>query len=157
EDADRTDVPWRNSSFTHHELDFSTVARTDVPYATRILVRRPVDGARCNRVVYIEPLHVLRDRGVGWRTSRAWIMRTGAVWIGLTASSGWYDKQHGALGGVAYLRESDPERYGSLTLDDGEASLWPLLRSSSDGSDLAGLMSDVDWKGETYNVAFARV
>jgi hypothetical protein len=129
----------------------------NIPYATRILVRRPADSGRFNGVVYVEPLHVYGDTGfVGWNMSREWIMRTGAAWIGVTASAGASHNGH-PIGGLSFLQANNPQRYGHLRLDKAEASQWPLLNAPEAPVDMATVMTAVDWTGATYSEAFARI
>jgi hypothetical protein len=154
---DRRTTPWRRCAFAHHELDYGALARSDVPYATRVLVRAPTDPARFNGVVYFEPLHVHGDTGfVGWNMSHEWIMRTGGAWVGVTASAGVSHNGH-PIGGLSYLQASNPQRYGRLRLDEGEASQWPLLNTPDGPVDMAAVMAAVDWTGTNYSEAFARI
>jgi hypothetical protein len=63
----------------------AAIPRThDVPYCTRVLLRRPADPARFSGVIQVEPLHPDLDSGLTWRALHPWITRTGAAWAGLT-------------------------------------------------------------------------
>ncbi|WP_431874743.1 alpha/beta hydrolase domain-containing protein [Amycolatopsis sacchari] len=80
---------------------------SEVPYTTRILVRRPVDPARFNGVVQAEPLHPEYDTAPTWRALHPWILRTGAAWVGITQEPRMAE---------SLRTEFDPGRYGSLSI-----------------------------------------
>ncbi|MFD2415144.1 alpha/beta hydrolase domain-containing protein [Amycolatopsis pigmentata] len=83
------------------------VPDADVPYTTRILVRRPVDEARFDGVVQAEPLHPEYDTAISWRVLHPWIMRTGAAWVGITQEPRIAE---------SLRAEFDPARYGRLSI-----------------------------------------
>jgi hypothetical protein len=56
----------------------------DVPYITRILVRRPADPARFNGTVVIEPFSWFGERGAGWILTRDYLLREGYAYVGYT-------------------------------------------------------------------------
>lgn len=76
------------------------------PFATRILVRRPVDPARFNGCVIVEWLNVTTgsDVEILWCSVRELLLREGYGWVGLTAQPL----------GVAAMQRWDPARYGEL-------------------------------------------
>ena len=68
--------------------DNKAVVRTpDVPYGTRVLVRRPIDPRRMSGTVIVEPLNPsnLFDLNIGWALSGDQFMRNGDVWVGFTS------------------------------------------------------------------------
>jgi Alpha/beta hydrolase domain len=84
------------------------VVRTpDVPYTTRVLVRRPARRTRFSGNVVVEMLNPsnLFDLNIGWALSHEQFMRNGDVWVGITAKPI----------AVAALKAFDPLRYGSLS------------------------------------------
>ena len=84
------------------------VVRTpDVPYTTRVLVRRPAKRTRFSGNVIVEMLNPsnLFDLNIGWALSHQQFMRNGDVWVGITAKPI----------AVAALKAFDPQRYGSLS------------------------------------------
>lgn len=85
-------------------------ARADVPYTTRVLVRRPADPARFSGVLQAEPLHPEFDTGLTWRSLHPWILRTGGAWVGITQ-----DPRIAA----SMRDEFDPQRYGRLSIPAG--------------------------------------
>ncbi len=56
----------------------------DPPYVTRILVRRPIDPARFNGTVIIEPFSWFGERGAGWILTRDYLLRKGYAYVGYT-------------------------------------------------------------------------
>jgi len=78
---------------------------TTAPYRTRVLVRRPKDPARFNGVVEVEWLNVSGglDAAPDWGLGNAELLRSGSVWVGVSAQSV----------GVNSLK-NDPARYGTL-------------------------------------------
>lgn len=83
-----------------------TLAR-GLPYATRMLVRRPVDPRKFSGMVVVELLDAGEqyDRAPLWGLSARHFLRRGDVWIGLTVRPA----------AVASLRRFDPVRYGGLS------------------------------------------
>ncbi len=89
-------------------------------YATRMLVRRPVDPERCNGTVYVEWLNVSGgvDIDAAWMHNSEELLRSGYVWVGVSA------QRAGVLGppvipGLSRpLTEWDAERYGTRSIPD---------------------------------------
>lgn len=95
------------SEWTYDRQGVAVPAASAVGYTTRVLVRRPADPARFNGVVQIEPLHPSFDLALTWRAIHPWIMRTGAVWVGVTQDA----RFAACLSTVV-----DPERYAAITV-----------------------------------------
>jgi hypothetical protein len=89
-------------------------------YATRLLVRRPTDPERCNGTVYVEWQNVSGglDIDAGWMHNHEELLRSGFVWVGVSA------QRAGVLGppvipGLSCpLADWDPERYGTRAIPD---------------------------------------
>lgn len=98
--------------------DGRIVARPDAEaaYRTRLLIYRPIDPARFNGTVYVEWLNVSGglDSAPDWITGHTEMIRSGAVWVGVSAQSVGIE---GGGGGVVSLplKVVNPARYGSLT------------------------------------------
>ena len=56
----------------------------NVPYITRILVRRPKDPARFNGTVVIEPFTWIGERGAGWILTKDYLIRNGYADVAYT-------------------------------------------------------------------------
>lgn len=84
------------------------VVRTpDVPYTTRVLVRRPASRDAFSGNVVVEMLNPsnLYDLNIGWALSHGQFLRQGDVWVGITVKPVT----------VASLKTFDPERYAPLS------------------------------------------
>jgi hypothetical protein len=83
-----------------------TVRTADVPYATRMLLRRPTDRRKFSGVVVVELLDAseLYDRAPLWGLSWQQFLRRGDAWVGITVHPG----------ALAALRKFDPVRYAAL-------------------------------------------
>jgi hypothetical protein len=84
------------------------VVRTpDVPYTTRILVRRPARASRFSGNVVVELLNPSNrfDLNIGWAMAHRQMVRNGDAWVGIT----------GKPIAVLALKKFDPVRYGSLS------------------------------------------
>lgn len=88
-----------------------TQVATDVPYTTRVVVRRPVDARRFNGTALVEWQNVTAgyDLDALWNADS--ITRDGYAWIGVSAQRV----------GVDQLRGWSPTRYGRLDVTGGGA------------------------------------
>ena len=84
------------------------IAKSAVPYTTRMLVRRPQSAADFNGMVVIEWLNntAFMDVDVIWAQSHKELIRSGYAWIGLSTQTL----------GVNALKAWDEERYETLRL-----------------------------------------
>lgn len=85
-------------------------------YKTRIVVRQPEDPADFNGTVFVEWLNVTAglDTPPDWSYAKVEIMRSGAIWVGVSAQRVGIEGGGNPLGEVRVLKKADPERYGSL-------------------------------------------
>lgn len=85
----------------------AVVRVADAPYTTRVLVRRPANRARFNGLVIVEMLNPsnLFDLNLGWAISHKELVRTGGVWVGITAKPV----------SMVTLKTFNPTRYASLS------------------------------------------
>jgi hypothetical protein len=83
-----------------------SVHATEVPYATRILVRRPTDPRKFSGMVVVELLDDsdLYDRAPLWGLSWREFVRRGDAWVGVTVTPA----------AIAALRRFDSVRYSAL-------------------------------------------
>jgi len=84
-----------------------TVRAANLPYTTRILVRRPTDARKASGMVIVELLDAgdLYDRAPLWGLSAQQFLRRGDVWVGVTVRPA----------AAAALRRFDPVRYGDVS------------------------------------------
>ena len=106
---------------TGAEGKWSVTPTTSATYKTRMLVRRPVDSAKFNGTVVVEWLNVSagQDSDPDWGFSHEEIMRSGGVWVGVSAQSAGVGNGAGMkLQFPGFnpqpLKKWDPERYDSL-------------------------------------------
>jgi hypothetical protein len=126
------------------------VLRPQVPFVTRILVRRPIDPARATGSVVIEPLHPSGDMASAWTRTGRMITREGWSWVGVTQD----------VAGLAATKASDPERYRQLDIPavglgfDLVAQVASWLRTRS----VEGLVLEhLFMTGASYTGTFQRV
>lgn len=82
---------------------------TDVPYTTRVVVRRPADPRRYNGTALVEWQNVTAGYDLDALWNAEAITRAGYAWVGVSAQRV----------GVDQLREWSPARYGSLDVTGG--------------------------------------
>jgi hypothetical protein len=84
-------------------------------YHSRLIVRRPADPTKFNGTVIVEWFNVSggADGGPDWMMTHRQIMRSGAAWVGVSAQQVGIDGG-GFMGTGVGLRESNPDRYGTL-------------------------------------------
>jgi hypothetical protein len=84
----------------------AVIRTADVPYTTRVLVRRPKSAAAFSGRVIVEMLNPsnLFDLNIGWAIHHDEIVRQGDAWVGITAKPIV----------VATLKTFDPIRYAPL-------------------------------------------
>lgn len=86
----------------------AVVRTANVPYVTRVLVRRPADRARFSGTVIVEMLNPsnLFDLNLAWAVSGKQIVRSGDAWVGITAKPV----------SIATLKTFNPARYAALAM-----------------------------------------
>jgi Alpha/beta hydrolase domain len=89
----------------------------EVPYTTRVLVRKPADPSRSSGVVQLEPLHPSMDRDLTWRAIHPWIIRNGHAWVGVTQAP---------VMARTLSQTVDSERYGQLSIRDSGLA-WEIV------------------------------
>jgi len=86
-------------------------------YKTRLVVYRPTDAAKFNGTVIVEWLNVSGgvDAAAAWLTDHIQMVRSGTVYVGVSAQAGGIGGVPGSLGGATGgVKAADPARYGSL-------------------------------------------
>ena len=94
-----------------------TAVAVDVPYRTRIVVRRPADDRDFNGTVLLEWQNVTAGYDLDALWSPDHMMRSGYAWVGVSAQRV----------GVNQLRTWSPARYGSLDVTGGGAFVTDQL------------------------------
>lgn len=96
----------------HRDAGGTAVPGPELPFRTRVLVRRPADPAAASGFVQVEPLHPDLDSALVWNAVHPWLLREGHTWMGATVFPRLAQQ----------LREDlAPSRYGSLDIpEDGQ-------------------------------------
>ncbi|HXT70162.1 MAG TPA: alpha/beta hydrolase domain-containing protein [Vicinamibacterales bacterium] len=86
------------------------VAQRDIPYRTRLIVRRPLRQTRFNGVVFVEWFNVTNqyDTDVLWLYQKEFLIREGYAWVGVSAQN------VGLSAPNTGLKAWSPKRYGRL-------------------------------------------
>ncbi len=87
------------------------------PYETRIVVYRPIDPRRFDGTVIVEWLNVSGgvDAAAAWLADHVQMIRSGAVYAGVSAQAEGVVGSPNSLGGATGgIKGADPARYGSL-------------------------------------------
>src|SRR6478752_633180 len=99
--------------YTTPQQATATVADSNHPYKTRIVIRRPADPRRFNGTVLVEWDNVTNgfDAENIWFFGWEHILRGGYAWVGVSAQQV----------GVTALKTFSAERYGSIDVNQGGA------------------------------------
>ena len=90
------------------------------PYKTRMVVYRPINPKRFDGTVIVEWLNVSGgvDAAAAWLTDHVQMIRSGMVYVGVSAQAAGIVGASGSLGAAAGqaggIKGADPARYGSL-------------------------------------------
>ena len=112
------------------------------PYATRFIVRRPVEAGRSSGSVFFDPLHMIREMPASW-DSASWLMREGHVWVGVTVHNGSFGEKYGYVGGLNAVKTENPSHYDPLDLPTFTASPPPRSFVGPAGTDSVALRWDM--------------
>jgi hypothetical protein len=106
----------RATAPTEDDGRWETEANGEASYKTRLIVCRPSDPMQSSGTVVVEWLNVSGggDGSPDWFFMHRQLMRTGAVWIGVSAQKAGIDGG-GLLGTGSNLKAVAPERYDSLS------------------------------------------
>jgi hypothetical protein len=105
---------------------------SNLPYTTRMLVRRPADPSQFNGTVVIEALNPSANFDIAgvWDRSRDYFVRTGTIFVGWSSKSIIVDQT---------LKGFNPTRYAALN--------WPYVPSPD------GNVNDGVYDGITFDIA----
>lgn len=95
---------------------WSVTPASTAEYKTRIIVYRPIDERDFNGTVAVEWLNVSGglDAAPDWITAHIEMIREGYAWVGVSAQWVGVEGMSSIAPGLGGLKETDPERYGSL-------------------------------------------
>ncbi len=106
----------------------AAVKASGVPWATRVLVRRPADPVRFSGWVFVEAMHPELGRPFAWRSSHDYFGRKGDAWVGITTTRNLI--LYGDGDPLSRLQRADPQRYAWLGFgpEGNEGGLnWDVL------------------------------
>jgi hypothetical protein len=126
--------------YVDNEAQSSEIAITesDLPFVTRILVRRPANSADFNGTVYIEILNSTAtwDDDIIWRASHQSFAKVGSAYVGITSDPLTIDFLRNRWGAPEF-EARNRDRYQNLTMDRF-GQVWDVLSQS------AALLKDDD-------------
>jgi Alpha/beta hydrolase domain len=99
---------------------WNVTAASTAPYKTRMVVYRPIDPKRFDGTVIVEWLNVSGgvDAAAAWLTDHVQMIRSGMVYVGISAQAAGIVGAAGSLGAsngeAGGIKGADPARYGSL-------------------------------------------
>jgi hypothetical protein len=99
---------------------WDVTAATSAPYKTRMVVYRPINPKRFDGTVIVEWLNVSGgvDAAAAWLTDHVQMIRSGMVYVGISAQAAGIVGSAGSLGAssgqAGGIKGADPARYASL-------------------------------------------
>ena len=99
---------------------WKVAAASTAPYKTRMVVYRPINPKRFDGTVIVEWLNVSGgvDAAAAWLTDHVQMIRSGMVYVGISAQAAGIVGSAGSLGAAGGqaggIKGADPARYGSL-------------------------------------------
>ena len=98
-----------------------------IPYTSRLLIRRPVDAERFNGTLYLEVLNPTAgwDGDPIWQNTHEYVMRTGAIYAGITSKPVALEFLRDKWGRDPYPKR-DSSRYAKLEMPHF-GQVWDLL------------------------------
>jgi hypothetical protein len=107
---------YKSSNPLSDDGQWSVEANDSTNYTTRIVVRRPSDPALFNGTVFVEWLNVTAGLDIApvWSYANVEMMRSGAIWVGVSAQRVGVEGGGNPLGETRVLKVADPARYGTL-------------------------------------------
>ncbi len=110
------------------------------PFTTRIVVRRPINAQAFNGSVAVEWLNVSSgfDTAPDWTMGHTELIRSGWVWVGVTAQAVALVGRPKSLAPSLVLKTADPERYAPLT-HPGDSYSYDIFSQ-------AGAVLHTDWQ-----------
>lgn len=106
-----------------------------LPYTTRIVVRRPADPAKFSGVVHFEPIHPTGGVTFSWLAMDEYIMSSGDIYIAVGlgnadeghSGSPKYPDQTAPVGAHDVTKWFDPVRYAALEWPEEEGIRWEVM------------------------------
>jgi hypothetical protein len=93
------------------------VVKADIPYVTRILIRRPTDPAKFSGNVIVEPSRDVNEWTTLWPSAARTILARGDVYVAFTMAKANLP---------VFFKSYDPARYAALDIPD-EGLRWDIM------------------------------
>ncbi|HEX7709901.1 MAG TPA: alpha/beta hydrolase domain-containing protein [Sphingomonadaceae bacterium] len=108
---------------------------TNLPYTTRIVIRRPADPRRFSGVVHFEPIHPTGGVTFTWAALSNYIMSRGDIYVAVglgDASKGWsgspkHPESTAPVGAHSVTKWFEPARYAALKWPDEEGIRFEVM------------------------------
>ena len=97
------------------------MVKAGVPYATRILVRRPRDAAKFSGNIVVEPSRDMNEWTTTWPSAARHMLAHGDVYVTFTMAKANLP---------VFFQKYDPERYGALDIPD-EGLRWDIMAQTA--------------------------
>ena len=126
---------------------------SDLPYTTRIIIRRPKDPARFSGVVHFETIHPTGGVTFTWPALGRYLMSRGDIYVAVAlgdADKGWsgsptYLNQTAPVGELKVTKWFEPKRYAALEWPQEEGIRYDVM--SQIGEKLRSADADNPLKG----------
>ena len=143
------------ASAYEHSASGPKVLHANLPYTTRIIVRRPADPKRFSGVVHFEPIHPTQGYMGHWLVLDRYLMSRGDIYVATgvgNADKGWSGSPHQSnesapVGSHSVTKWFDPQRYAALQWPEEEGVRYEVmtdvgrkLRSDDADNPLRGLI-----------------
>jgi hypothetical protein len=123
------------ASAYQHSVNGLQTLHADLPYTTRIIVRRPIDPSRFSGVVHFEPIHPTQGYTGQWYVLSRYLMARGDIYIAADvgdADKGWSGSPHypdtsAPVGSHSIAKWFEPERYASLKWPEEEGIRYEVM------------------------------
>lgn len=138
-------------AFRHEASGTLSVLTKDVPYGTRIIVRRPKDGAKFSGVVHFEPIHPSQGGTSHWLASADYMMARHDIYVAVGMGDDAPTRATSAKAPVPNAQSQilhwfEPDRYKSIQWPEEDgiryqlmADIGALLRSDRADNPLRGV------------------
>ena len=134
----------------HYDAQWNrAVKRSDVPYTTRLILRRPKDVSRFSGTIQFECAHPQGARTSNWNGTKAYIVRHGDAYVNVMCGGDIPTRQvpldQQPTAAPRLLKWFDAARYGSIEWPEDDGIRWDvmaqvggLLKGKSPSNPLAG-------------------
>jgi hypothetical protein len=118
--------------YRHEGPSTVSVLEKDLPYVTRIIVRRPRDAAKFSGIVHLEPLHPAQGGNSHWLANASYMMASGDIYVAAALGDDARTRRVSAVGPAPTSQSEvvkwfDPVRYAALRWPDEDGIAYDVL------------------------------